>query len=58
MIPPIIAKMIGEETLNKWNNKGRAIQEAKAAEEQQRAEQQAQQQQAPVMEAPMQQGMA
>ena len=59
MIPPIIAKMIGEETLNKWNNKGRAIQEAKAAEEKQRAEQQAQQQQqAPVMEAPMQQGMA
>ena len=59
MIPPIIAKMIGEETLNKWNNKGRAIQEAKAAEEKQRAEQQAQQQQqqAPVMEAPMQQGM-
>jgi len=61
MIPPIIAKMIGEETLNKWNNKGRAIQEAKAAEEKQLAEQQAQQQQqqqAPVTEAPMQQGMA
>lgn len=58
MIPPIIAKMIGEETLNKWNNKGRAIQEAKAAEEKQRAEQQAQQQQqAPVTEASMQQPM-